>query len=48
MPETVYSVARAWQKAKTPLPAAHARLYVYQLCRALGQIHAAWYRVGAA
>mmetsp|Transcript_7435 Transcript_7435/g.21990 ORF Transcript_7435/g.21990 Transcript_7435/m.21990 type:complete len:413 (-) Transcript_7435:175-1413(-) len=41
MPETVYSVARAWQKAKTPLPAAHARLYVYQLCRALGQIHAA-------
>ncbi|KAH8094334.1 protein kinase [Aureococcus anophagefferens] len=41
MPETVYSVARAWQKAKTPLPAHHARLYVYQLCRALGQIHGA-------
>jgi len=41
MPETVYSVVRAWQKKKTPLPAAHARLYVYQLCRALGQIHAA-------
>lgn len=41
MPETVYSVARAWQKAKTPLPTSHAQLYVYQLCRALGQIHAA-------
>ncbi len=41
MPETVYGVARAWQKAKTPLPTSHARVYVWQLCRALGQIHAA-------
>ena len=37
----VYGVARAWQKAKTPLPTTHARIYVWQLCRALGQIHAA-------
>eukprot|EP00634_Sargassococcus_sp_CCMP2135_P013064 CAMPEP_0198645260 /NCGR_PEP_ID=MMETSP1467-20131203/1158_1 /TAXON_ID=1462469 /ORGANISM="unid. sp., Strain CCMP2135" /LENGTH=379 /DNA_ID=CAMNT_0044380749 /DNA_START=117 /DNA_END=1256 /DNA_ORIENTATION=+ len=41
MPETVHSVARRWQKAKTPMPASHTRLYIYQLCRALGQIHAA-------
>ena len=41
MPDTVYGVARAWQKAKTPLPTTHARIYVWQLCRALGQIHAA-------
>ena len=33
--------SHAWQKAKTPLPTTHARIYVWQLCRALGQIHAA-------
>jgi len=41
MPETVYSVARRWQKAKVPLPISHVCVYVFQLCRALGQIHAA-------
>lgn len=41
MPETVYSVARRWQKAKVSLPIAHTCLYVHQVCRALGQIHAA-------
>jgi len=40
MPETVYSVARRWQKAKSMMPTSHVRLYMYQLCRALGQIHA--------
>ncbi len=40
MPETVYSVARRWQKAKRVMPTHHACLYLYQLCRALGQIHA--------
>lgn len=41
MPETVYSVARRWQKAKVAMPLSNIRVYVYQLCRALGQIHAA-------
>lgn len=40
MPETVYSVARRWQKSKTLMPVSHVRMYMYQLCRALGQIHA--------
>lgn len=40
MPETVYSVARRWQKSKTLMPISHVRVYFYQLCRALGQIHA--------
>lgn len=41
MPETVYSVARKWQKSKVAMPVSHTRMYVYQLCRALGHIHAA-------
>lgn len=40
VPETVYSVARQWQKSKQSLPILQVKLYVYQLCRALCQIHA--------
>jgi len=39
VPETVYSVARQWQKSKQALPMLQVKLYVYQLCRALCQIH---------
>mmetsp|Transcript_31206 Transcript_31206/g.36764 ORF Transcript_31206/g.36764 Transcript_31206/m.36764 type:complete len:375 (+) Transcript_31206:93-1217(+) len=39
VPETVYSVARQWQKSKQSLPILQVKLYVYQLCRALCQIH---------
>lgn len=41
MPETLHSVSRRWQKAKAAMPTSHVRLYIYQVCRALGQIHAA-------
>lgn len=41
MPETLHSVSRRWQKAKAVMPMSHVRLYIYQVCRALGQIHAA-------
>ena len=40
VPETVYSEARKWQKSKQALPIMQVKLYLYQLCRALGQIHA--------
>jgi len=40
VPETVYSVARQWQKSKQHLPLIQVKLYVYQLSRALAQIHA--------
>jgi len=40
VPETVYSVARQWQKSKQSLPHLQVKLYLYQLCRALAQIHA--------
>jgi len=40
VPETVYSVARQWQKSKQHLPILQVKLYLYQLCRALAQIHA--------
>ena len=40
VPETVYSVARQWQKSKQSLPILQVKLYLYQLCRALAQIHA--------
>ena len=39
VPETVYSVARQWQKSKQVLPVLQVKLYLYQLCRALSQIH---------
>lgn len=38
--ETVYSVARQWQKSKQHLPILQVKLYLYQLSRALAQIHA--------
>mmetsp|Transcript_13782 Transcript_13782/g.40812 ORF Transcript_13782/g.40812 Transcript_13782/m.40812 type:complete len:408 (-) Transcript_13782:960-2183(-) len=40
VPETVWSIARQYQKSKQTLPLLFVKLYVYQLCRALAQIHA--------
>mmetsp|Transcript_14226 Transcript_14226/g.53444 ORF Transcript_14226/g.53444 Transcript_14226/m.53444 type:complete len:421 (-) Transcript_14226:831-2093(-) len=40
VPETVWSIARQYQKSKQTLPHFFVKLYVYQLCRALAQIHA--------
>lgn len=39
MPETVYSVARQYQKSKQIVPLLFVKLYVYQLARALAHIH---------
>ncbi|GBG24729.1 Protein kinase shaggy [Hondaea fermentalgiana] len=39
VPETVYRIIRRYQKAKEIVPALFVKLYVYQLCRALGYIH---------
>ncbi len=39
IPETVYSVARQYQKSKQTVPLLHVKLYVYQLARALAHIH---------
>lgn len=40
VPETVYGVARQYQKSKQTLPIIYVKLYLYQLCRALAHIHA--------
>lgn len=40
VPETVYSIARQYQKSKQPLPHIYIKLYMYQLCRALAHTHA--------
>jgi glycogen synthase kinase 3 beta len=40
VPETVYSVARQYQKSKQPLPVLFVQLYMWQLARALAHIHA--------
>jgi len=39
VPETVYRVSRQYAKLKQPMPLVHVKLYVFQLCRALGYIH---------
>lgn len=39
VPETVYSVARQYQKSKQIVPLLFVKLYVYQLARALAHIH---------
>lgn len=39
IPETVYSIARQHQRARTPVPLLSVRLYMYQLARALAHIH---------
>jgi glycogen synthase kinase 3 beta len=39
VPETVYRVARQYAKLKQPMPLIYVKLYIYQLCRALGYIH---------
>jgi len=41
IPETVYSVARQYQKSKQTLPVLFVKLYLYQLCRSLAHLHAA-------
>lgn len=40
VPETVYSIARRHQKSSMQLPLICVKLYLYQLSRALGHIHA--------
>jgi len=40
VPETVYGVARQYQKSKQALPVIYVKVYIYQLCRALAHIHA--------
>jgi len=40
IPETVYSVARQYQKSKQTLPMLFVKLYLYQLCRSLAHLHA--------
>eukprot|EP00640_Fibrocapsa_japonica_P001527 CAMPEP_0113940704 /NCGR_PEP_ID=MMETSP1339-20121228/6779_1 /TAXON_ID=94617 /ORGANISM="Fibrocapsa japonica" /LENGTH=386 /DNA_ID=CAMNT_0000944627 /DNA_START=149 /DNA_END=1309 /DNA_ORIENTATION=+ /assembly_acc=CAM_ASM_000762 len=40
IPETVYSVARSYQKSKQMLPIPLVRLYLYQLCRSVAHMHA--------
>ncbi|CAM9124331.1 unnamed protein product [Chrysoparadoxa australica] len=40
VPETVYSMARQYQKSKQTLPTLLIKLYMYQLSRALAHIHA--------
>ena len=39
IPETVYSVAKHYNRAKESVPLFSVRLYMYQLCRALAHIH---------
>jgi len=39
VPETVYRVIRTFQKTKETVPILYTKLYVFQLCRALGYIH---------
>ncbi|OQS06268.1 Glycogen Synthase Kinase 3 beta [Thraustotheca clavata] len=40
MPDTLYGVARQLQRNKQFMPILHVKLYIYQICRALGYIHA--------
>jgi len=39
VPETIYSVAKAHARTKTPVPIFAVKMYMYQLARALGHIH---------
>eukprot|EP01098_Paradermamoeba_levis_P012229 TRINITY_DN5306_c0_g1_i1.p1 TRINITY_DN5306_c0_g1~~TRINITY_DN5306_c0_g1_i1.p1 ORF type:complete len:325 (+),score=82.81 TRINITY_DN5306_c0_g1_i1:118-1092(+) len=39
MPDTVYRVARNYSKMKQPMPYIYVKLYIYQLCSALGYLH---------
>ena len=41
IPETVYSVAKQYSRTKEPFPILLAKIYMYQLGRALGHIHGA-------
>ncbi|KDO30744.1 CMGC/GSK protein kinase [Saprolegnia parasitica CBS 223.65] len=40
IPDTLYGVARQLQRNKQFMPILHVKLYIYQICRALGYIHA--------
>jgi serine/threonine protein kinase len=40
VPETVYRIARGFQKSKQYMPSIYVKLYSYQLCRSLAYIHA--------
>nr|AOG62274.1 GSK3-beta [Eurychasma dicksonii] len=39
VPDTVYGIARHYQKSKKLFPLVYVKLYMYQLCRALAHIH---------
>ena len=39
VPDTVYGVARQYQKSKQLMPIIYVKAYIYQICRALGYIH---------
>ena len=39
IPETVYSVAKHYNRAKESMPLFSVRMYMYQLCRSLAHIH---------
>lgn len=39
IPETVYSVAKHYNRAKESVPLFSVKLYMYQLCRSLAHIH---------
>lgn len=39
VPDTVYGVSRQYQKAKKLMPVLNVKIYIYQICRALGYIH---------
>jgi len=41
VPETMYSVAKKYIRAREPFPVGLAKLYTYQLCRSLAHIHGA-------
>ncbi len=39
VPETIYSVAKNYIKAKEIIPISHVKIYMYQLSRALAHLH---------
>ena len=40
VPETVYRISKHYAKNGQRMPPLYVKLYVYQMCRALGYIHA--------
>lgn len=39
VPETIYSLAKHYNRNREPFPMLHIKIYMYQLCRALAHIH---------